>query len=172
MSSFLCEKDPDIENFLKEKSVDFEKIAKSRTYLKIDLDTLENDGAVNVIGYFSLAMQTLKFPEEFSGRQRKRLDGFGSKRRGEIIEDIPCFLIGQLARCSSIEKNALPGSELLKDALSYIALAQEAVGGRIILIECKDDPKLVQFYKANKFEKFTHIGDGDRPMIQMIRRIS
>lgn len=168
----MCKKDPDIENFLKEKSVEFEKLAKSRTYLKIDLDALESNGAVNVIGYFSLAMQTLKLPQDCSNNKRKKLDGFGSKRNGKTIENIPCFLIGQLARCSSVEKDALPGTELLKDALSYIALAQEAVGGRIALIECKEDPKLVQFYEANDFETFTHIGDGDRPMIQMIRRIS
>jgi len=171
LSSFLCTQDPDIESFLKERSVHFEKLSKSRTYLEIDEDALARDGTVAVLGYFSLAMQTLKFPEEYSGRRRKELDGFASKRGGKPVQDVPCFLIGQLARCSSIEKGALSGSELLDDALGYIAMAQEAVGGRIVLVECRDDPKLIRFYEGNRFEEFMHIGDDDRPMIQMIRRI-
>lgn len=35
LSSFSCDKDLDIEFFLKNKAVDFETISKSRTYLSI-----------------------------------------------------------------------------------------------------------------------------------------
>jgi len=37
ISVFRCEKDPDIENFIKNKAIVYEQKAKSRTYLKTAL---------------------------------------------------------------------------------------------------------------------------------------
>ena len=36
ISTFICSKDKDIENFLKEKAIEFEKVSKSRTYFIVD----------------------------------------------------------------------------------------------------------------------------------------
>ena len=36
ISIFYCEKDKDVENFLKDKSIIFEKLGKSRTYFIYD----------------------------------------------------------------------------------------------------------------------------------------
>ena len=51
-----------------------------------------------------------------------------------------------------------------------MASAVEAVGGRYILIECRDDEKLVQFYLDNDFEVLSRIPDEDKKMVQMLRR--
>lgn len=40
ISIFVCENDKDIENFLKEKSVLFEKLGKSRTYFIFEEDEI------------------------------------------------------------------------------------------------------------------------------------
>lgn len=76
ISIFICEKDKDVENFLKEKAILFEKLGKSRTYFIFN----EDENSFNILAYFTLAMQVLKVPEEFlSGRKTKVLDGFAQK---------------------------------------------------------------------------------------------
>lgn len=82
ISIFNCEKDIDIENFLKEKAILFEKLGKSRTYFIFNEDEKE----FKILAYFTLALQVLKLPEEFlSGRRTKALDGFSSKIKGAKI---------------------------------------------------------------------------------------
>lgn len=68
ISIFTCHKDPDIENFLKEKAILFEKLGKSRTFLIFD----EGDEEFKVLAYFTLAPQVLKIPEKFSNRRIKK----------------------------------------------------------------------------------------------------
>lgn len=51
LDHFKCEKDPDIEKFLKEKAIDFESLNKSRTYLIYDLDDLLS-GKKYILAYF------------------------------------------------------------------------------------------------------------------------
>ena len=48
ISIFVCHKDLDIENFLKEKAILFEKLGKSRTYLIFD----EEDDDFKILAYF------------------------------------------------------------------------------------------------------------------------
>jgi len=70
ISVFVCEKDKDIESFLKEKAILFEKLGKSRTYFIFN----EDEDEFNILAYFTLAMQVLKVPEELlSGRKTKVL---------------------------------------------------------------------------------------------------
>jgi hypothetical protein len=80
--TFICSRDKDIEHFLKEKAIEFEKVSKSRTYFIVDEEALEL-GDFNILAYFSLAIQVLKVPIEISNRKTKHLDALFSKRDGE-----------------------------------------------------------------------------------------
>lgn len=172
LSSFLCEKDPDLTMFLHEKAVKFEGLHKARTYLVVDEDSLA-ESTLCILGYFSLALQALNLSEDVSVRRRGFLDGISGKRKGEKIISFPCFLIGQLARNSSANKEEMPGAYFLNQALQYIVLAQDVVSGRIVLVECKPDPKLIQFYTNHEFEEFTRISDKDgKEMVQLIRMLN
>lgn len=42
LSSFSCEKDEDIEYFLHNRAIEFEKLSKARTYLVLDQEQLKN----------------------------------------------------------------------------------------------------------------------------------
>ena len=59
--SFRCTNDDDIQDFLHHKAMEFEKIAKSRTYLIIDQEQLEEPyitlDKVIVYGYISLQLK-------------------------------------------------------------------------------------------------------------------
>ena len=172
LSSFYCELDSDIESFLRNRAVEFENLSKARTYLIFDASDLEN-GRENphIYGYISLALKILTVPESASNRLRKELDGFNAKIHGQQISDFPCYLIGQLSKNSDVKDNPVSGSDLLGVAFDIIASATEAVGGRYMMIECRNEEKLLKFYADNSFSEIDRLPDEDIPMVQMIRKI-
>lgn len=114
LSSFSCAKDADIESFLHNKAVNFEKLSKSRTYLIMDEDDLtEGKEHPAIYGYVALALKILSVPDNASNRLRKELDGLSAKIHGQQISDFPCYLIGQLSKNSAIENNPISGKIFL-----------------------------------------------------------
>lgn len=173
LSSFSCAKDADIESFLHNKAVNFEKLSKSRTYLIMDEDDLtEGKEHPAIYGYVALALKILSVPDNASNRLRKELDGSSAKIHGQQISDFPCYLIGQLSKNSAIENNPISGKDLLNVAFDVIASAVEAVGGRYIMIECHDEEKLLKFYHDNLFQEIDRIPDEGTPMVQMIKKFT
>lgn len=55
--------------------------------------------------------------------------------------------------------------------MTLSAASVEAVGGRYMMIECRDTEKLIRFYQNNSFKEISRIPDKDQPMVQMIRKI-
>ena len=170
LSSFSCELDADIQSFLHTKAVEFENISKSRTYFLCDPDKMEK-GEFLILGYFALSLKVLILPDDMSVRARKEIDGYRGKIHGIPIREVPCFLIGQLAKNSNIDSTILSGRELLEAAFSVIYSAMSAVGGRYVMIECRDEEKLLKFYKDNGFEEFLREPEGQMPMVQMLCRL-
>ncbi|MCD7814575.1 MAG: hypothetical protein LUH20_11130 [Lachnospiraceae bacterium] len=172
LSSFSCEQDEDIEVFLRERAVKFEQLSKSCTYLAFDQDQLQKGyESLAVYGYISVALKVLSVPDYTSNRVRKELDGLSAKIHGTRIDDFPCYLIGQLARSSSVPKDSITGKQLVDFAFDVISAAVNAVGGRYVMIECHDDEKLVGFYRQNGFFEIARIPDKDKPMVQMVCKI-
>ena len=172
LSSFCCTQDKDIEDFLHNRAIDFELINKSRTYLLCDDNVLCEKGKLVILGYFSLALKVFNLREDVSNQTRKKLDGVSAKLHGEIINSVPCYLIGQLARNFAIpDERAISGAELIEQAFSFIHSAETLVGGRSVLIECHDNPKLIKFYNDNGFKEFARIPFNDTLMVQMIRTL-
>ena len=126
---------------------------------------------LKIYGYISIALKILTVPESISNRIRKELDGFSAKIHGEKINDFPCYLIGQLSKNSNIPENNLSGRQLIEFASDVIAASVDAVGGRYMMIECRDNEKLLQFYKENHFSEIAKIPDDGQSMVQMIRKI-
>ena len=175
LSSFSCIYDEDIQNFLHNRAVEFERLSKSRTYLIVSEEQFENPEIAfdefTIYGYISLAVKVFTVPETTSNRQRQQLDGFSAKEHGKQISNFPCYLIGQLARNSNVPKDSISGAELLNFAYDIIAISVDAVGGRNILVECHNNQKLIQFYLDNEFYKISQMPDENQNMVQMIRRI-
>lgn len=173
--SFSCERDEDIENFLHSRAVEFEKLSKARTYLICDEEQISKEefylDQLKIYGYVAIALKILSVPEEWSNRKRKALDGLSAKIHGEPIKDFSCYLIGQLSRNSKVSHDSISGKDLLQMAYDVIAAAVDAVGGRYMMIECREEKKLVDFYLANGFEEIQRSSDGTNIMVQMIRKI-
>lgn len=180
LSSFECAVDKDIESFLHTKAVQFEQLSKARTYFVVDeiqmCTLIENDSksiaeklcGLTIYGYFSLALKVLSVPEQFSNTRRKKIDGLSPRMHGEVIRDFPCYLIGQLARNSIVDKESIKGEELLQLALSVIKESMLNVGGRAVMIECRNTMKLIKFYSSNGFYLVDNVQDDQEKLIQML----
>lgn len=141
ISIFVCSKDRDIEEYLRKDAILFEKLGKSRTFFVFD----EDADSFEILGYFTLALQVLKIPEVFSNRQIKKFDGYNAKAHGEKILEFPVILIGQFARNEACAAR-ISGYDLMQYCLNMLFDGQMHLGGRIILLECKDIPYLIEFY--------------------------
>lgn len=78
------------------------------------------------------------------------------------------YLIGQLAKNDNY-KNQINGIEIIEYALNIILQAYEYVGGRFVLVECKNNEKLLSLYSKNSFIKL--IKDDNNSLIQLFRLI-
>ncbi len=163
ISIFMCNRDPDIEEFLKSRAIQFEKIGKSRTFLIFDEDA-EN---FSVLAYFTLALQVLKIPDNLSNNKIKLLDGFNAKIKGERITELPALLIGQFGK-NDIHKNDITGDELMQYCLSTMLEGQIRLGGRIFMLECKNTPYLLAFYEKYGFHKIEKDYDKNE-LLQLVR---
>lgn len=109
---------------------------------ELEFLTQQEDGVRNtdltIYRYFALALKVLSVPQEYSNNKRKMIDGFGAKIRGEIISDFPCYLIGQLSRNSNVPEDSISGNELTEKAISVIKSSMISVGGRAVLVECRN----------------------------------
>jgi ribosomal protein S18 acetylase RimI-like enzyme len=143
-----------MENFLHNKAITFEKKLRARTYLLIDTPLLQ------VAGYFSVAISIL---------YASKIDKETLLKIGDLpeVKDIPCLLIGQLAKSDNF-KNLKIGNELLDLAICKLEEANQIVGGRFILVDALNNEKVINFYKENGFFEIEKI-DNKKPSIKMIR---
>jgi len=140
--SFTCPRNIDVETFLKNKAIRFEKTGTSRTYLILNNENGE------ILGYFSLSFKSLALDtSKISATQVKRLDGISKHAK-----NIKVFLIGQIGKNSQIENNPLSLKIILSEIYGVIAQVQSLIGGRVIVLECEDHPRLINLYESHGYK--------------------
>ena len=137
LKTFVCTKNTDVQDFLHNKAITFERNLRSCTYLYV------SNADKSVAGYFSLGI-TYTLTNKLDKAVVKFLDGYTD----ETIA-IPCYLIGQLGKSDTCKEKI--GSFLLDDALSIIDKAQESLNGRFVLIDSVNDKRVIKFYEQNSF---------------------
>lgn len=138
LKTFVCGINPDLQNFLHNKAITFEKNLRSCTYLYA---SNENK---SIIAYFTLAINYLE-TNKLESKIIQILDGHTNKTNA-----IPCYLIGQLAICDEFRGKGI-GNFLLTDALKITDNVQTKFGGRFVLIDSVNNNKVINFYKENSF---------------------
>lgn len=137
LKTFTCAKNLDVQDFLHNKAITFERYLRTRTYLYV---SNENK---SVMAYFSIGI-TYLLANQLSKDIIKFLDGYTD----EIVA-LPCYLIGQLGKSDKCSEKI--GNFLLDDALSFIDKSQDILSGRFVLIDAVNDEKVIDFYKENSF---------------------
>lgn len=150
ISDFSCPKNPDVEHFLKNSSVDFTRKNQSVTYLVLDMD----DGAL--VGYFTIALKPLTVRDETVSntvkRKIKRISEFDGHTKSYTIS---AYLIAQIGKNYTNDAcKRITGAELLELAWSVIEDMQYMGGGMVVFLEANDEEKLLTFYQDNKFRQF------------------
>ena len=146
LSSFSVKRNPDVENFIRNNAIAYEKSDNARTYLV----TNEND---DILGYFSLALSVVDIPPGISKAMMKKMRGFGRFS----ADSVPCYLLGQLARDDNAPRDYLMLRDFIDFAIEYVMVAKQYVGGRFLLIDCVDD--LVELYENHDFIRINKTGD-------------
>ncbi len=168
LSDFFCEKNTEIESFIKKSAIDFAKRKISVTHLLLD-----ENGELEAI--FTLSHKAIQVRDDIlSSDLRKKI-----KRYAQIDEDTNCytlsaFLIAQFGKNFANNNNSkIDGNLLMASSLKVLRTVQHEVGGGVVYLECEDKPKLLAFYQndMNRFRIFDErISESDdTKYIQLLR---
>lgn len=122
-------------------------------------------GEFDILAYFALSTKVLYLPEELSRSQRKKIDGLYNG-----VSEISSFLIGQIGKNDKY-KDRISGAKILQIACEYIEEAANIIAGRVVLVEVKNNPKLIQFYENNNFRLLKNRAENEEKLLQMIKII-
>lgn len=164
-SDFSCPVNDDIEFFLKDKAIMFQRMDISRTFLIFS----SYQGRNVLVGYYALALRTLPIRKGVSKTQRKRLTG----SKSSDVTFVASILIGQMGKNFASGYNKLiTGKELIGLALRKVLEIHQDIAGKVVFLECVDHQKLNQFYEDCGFQSYGVNHDGLRQYIRYINDIS
>ena len=150
LSSFSCSMNAEIEQFIKERAIDFAKRRLSITYLVTDA----NDG--EILGYFTLTHKAIVVDKnDFSKTAQRKLARYSrlDKQTGNYMA--AAFLLAQFGKNYAIDNGRrISGAELMRIANDILVNIQRQIGGGIVYLDCEDRPQLISFYEDKGFQKF------------------
>lgn len=145
---FSCHREEDLENFLVNKAITYEKSDIGKTYLCLDAAELKEKRFV-IMAYFTIAQRAVDISALSSKKRRKMLGSFPGR---DSIKYVSAFLIGQLGRCDDYSAEDLSGEQILNECYHAISLAARIVGGKMIVLECREH-MYEKFYQKQEFKK-------------------
>jgi len=145
---FHCEKERDLETFLVKHAVEYELNSIGKTYLFVNESAL-HDRRFIVDAYVTLATKAIDISEMSLSGRRKMLGSYPGR---DTIKTISAFLIGQLGRSDGCSRNEISGQDLLNESYSVFKKACALVGGKVIVLECREH-MYGKFYEKQGFKK-------------------
>jgi len=100
-----------------------------------------------IAAYFSLSFKEISIEDsQLSKGQIKKLDGISKN-----AEKIRVFLIGQIGK-NYTHEHQINLEDILQSVYSVLQEVQTSIGGRVILLECDDNERLISLYKKHDFQ--------------------
>lgn len=150
LGEFVCSRDKQLEEFIRNKALNYEIKGFSRTYLVVDTVAAVTEVAPPIAAFFTLAITATDYDSISKSRKEKVL---GSKPGRNSFKAFPGLLIAQLARDDHYSSGFISGEALLLECENYIELARRYVGGRNIYLDCKE--QLVATYQKSGYQLLT-----------------
>ncbi len=154
LSSFSCPLNKDIENFLKNKAIEFSKRTTAKTHL-VFWQT-DDRKYKEFVGYYTVASKVITVDRDIlSNTEAKKLRNQGIYDESRHTYTVPAPLIAQLGKNYSNGNDTLiSGADLLHLAVNKVRKIQKEIGGRFMYLECEDNEKLLAFYTKYNFKIF------------------
>lgn len=160
INMFRCSKDPDIEEFLREKAIQFEDRGWCSVYLLLNNNELSNKN-FKIEAYFTLSHKVISLCNSISKSKIKEVKSSNKNNNIHFV------LIGQLGKYIYIDNDNkednccsdITSKEILDMAFEVIVKSHDLIPCRCVLVECNDDERVHNIYLNYKF-KYLQFDDG------------
>lgn len=165
LNSFVCNKNTEIESYLKNNSLEFNKKHQAMTYLLFDRNK-------EVIAYFTLSVKPISIrSEQLSKNELKKLLRITEIDINDNSLNPAAYLIAQLGKKDNSVINL---DTIFRFVNYYINDAQDICGGVVEFLESENNDKLIALYQTKGFKIFnirkSKSGE-ERKLVQMYRLI-
>ncbi|MCU6430257.1 GNAT family acetyltransferase [Lacticaseibacillus paracasei] len=153
--SFFKSINKDVEHFIHETCIQFEKIGLSRTTLVY----VSFKGRQALAGYFAISSKSISISKKNWNKMSNNLHrklmpmGYKDEKEDYLVSSI---LLGQLGlnfQYHDQKSKILTGDELLSLAYGEVVRARDVVGGVVVYVEVDNEPRLRDFYTRNGFSQ-------------------
>jgi hypothetical protein len=143
---FHCIRDNDIERFIQNNAVAFERSGLARTYFYTNDESDSFDEKMGIVAYFTVTVTAADF------------SGVGRNKREKILGRMPArdkqdffggLLIAQFARNDGYDGTYINGLEMMRDCLEVVESGRDYTGGRTLYVDCKKP--LITYYENHGF---------------------
>lgn len=145
LSDFSCPINPEIEQFVLNKAIEFAKKKLSVTYFVVN-----EHGKIAAI--FTLAHKAVEIGSaNLSNSKRKKLSRYAILDSESNSYTVSAFLIAQFGKNYAVDEGkGINGNELMDLTFEILEKVQHDIGGGIVFLECEDKVKLLNFYQSEK----------------------
>lgn len=146
LSNFVSENN-EVEEFIKNKAIEFAKRKWSITYLVSDSIKKE------LLGIFTLASKAVQVGTTtgLSNSIVKRINEFSIKNDNGVNIASTAYLLAQFSKNKG-NKEKLSGDQLLTESLKKLREVQTKVGGKLLWLECENtNQEALSFYQKEEF---------------------
>ena len=170
LSQFSVPLNKEVENFIRNKALQATKLKSSMSYV------LVNEDIADVVAYFTILVKPFTINAScLSSTNCRLISRFSEENEESGNYTASVYLLAQIGKNYSVPKEyQISGKDLLSIAFEKFRVAQDVVGGKLVLIEREADrKKLHDFYKDNGFRSWnTRFDQKDQILYdQMIRVI-
>ncbi len=167
LATFSSPKNPEIEDFIRNKAIIFATGKLSITYLVNDEDT------GNILGFFKLTHKSIIINgENLSATAKKKLARYSRLDTSTGNYMASSFLLAQFGKNYALEKaDRIDGADLMKLATDVLVHIQRQIGGGIVYLDCEDKEELTTFYEKQNFKRFDDrfSAEDNQKYIQFVR---
>ena len=118
------------------------------------------------MAFFTIGQTSVDIGELSKNKKKKLL---GSVPGRDKLLSYQAYLIGQLGRSDRYTTDDISGETILHECYAEIRKVQRMVGGRLLLLECREH-MFELFYQKKGFEKLTESPD-EQGLYTLYRRI-
>lgn len=155
LSDFSCPLNREVEDFVRNKSIDFAQRKLSITYLVMKRT---NEAKNILVGIYTLSHKAIKIADSnISNTTRKKLLRYATLDKDTNKYNISAFLIAQFGKNNAVPKKySITGNELMDLTFELLKHVQYCVGGGVVYLDCENVVKVLDFYQngCNRFKIF------------------